>query len=483
METWCKVRGWLRSPTASKAMVIAGIIGFAPAAALLPASQTYPDPTGTLGQDNTGGALLTSSNPFFQPLGTNGRSCASCHIPSNGFGLSISSIQSIFNATNGTDPLFNKKDGTACPSMPITTLAQRKNSSALLLNQGLIRIPHTLQISASLLQFQITAISDPYGCNTSTNNGLTAWGPGVTPAGVLSVYRRPLPATNLLFNSSILADNAAASLAVQASNATLGHENASVAPTTDQVNAMVSFESGNFTAQLNDNSAGALNASGATGGPDPISGLPFFVGINDPLKQNPTGAAFNTHVFNIFDAWTDTTNTSLTPSQRSIGRGQTIFNTRTFNITGVSGLNTNSVHAPKSQAPVIVGTCGTCHDTPNVGTHSTNEMMNEGTNDVAPVGGLNVSALPIFTLQCVAGPLTGQTYQTRDPGAATLDGFCRDVGKTKVLGLRGLASRPPFFHNGSAPDMATMVNFYNVRFNIGLSQQDQTDLINFLNAL
>ena len=280
-----------------------------------------------------------------------------------------------------------------------------------------------------------------------------------------------------------MADNAAASLAVQASNATLGHENASVAPTTDQVNAMVSFESGNFTAQLNDNSAGALNASGATGGPDPISGLPFFVGINDPLKQNPTGAAFNTHVFNIFDAWTDTTNTSLTPSQRSIGRGQTIFNTRTFNITGVSGLNTNSVHAPKSQAPVIVGTCGTCHDTPNVGTHSTNEMMNEGTNDVAPVGGLNVSALPIFTLQCVAGPLTGQTYQTRDPGAATLDGFCRDVGKTKVLGLRGLASRPPFFHNGSAPDMATMVNFYNVRFNIGLSQQDQTDLINFLNAL
>jgi hypothetical protein len=478
-----KVWGNKNSSNAAKALVIAGIVGFAPAATLLPASQTYPDPSGVLGQNNTGGAVLPSSNAFFQPLGTNGRSCATCHLPSNGFGLSVSSIQSIFNSTNGTDPLFNKKDGTGCPSMPVATLAQRQNSSALLLSQGLIRIPHTLQISASLMQFQITAISDPYGCNTNTNNGLTAWGAGVTPAGVLSVYRRPLPATNLLFNASILADNGASSLSVQASNATLGHENASVAPTTDQVNAIVNFESGNFTAQLQDNIAGWLTASGVTGGPDAISSQPFFLGINDPVKQNPTGAPFNAHVFSLFDAWTNPSNASLTPAQLSIGRGQTIFNSRTFNITGVSGLNTNSVRGQKSQAPVIAGTCGTCHDTPNVGTHSINEMMNEGTNEVAPVGGLNVSALPLFTLKCVAGPLSGQTFQTRDPGAATLDGFCRDIGKTKVLGLRSLASRAPFFHNGSAPDMATVVNFYNVRFNMGLSAQDQTDLINFLNAL
>jgi cytochrome c peroxidase len=48
--------------------------------------------------------------------------------------------------------------------------------------------------------------------------------------------------------------------------------------------------------------------------------------------------------------------------------------------------------------------------------------------------------------------------------------------------LRGLAAREPLFHNGSA-SIAQAVSFYNLRFNIGLSTQDRTDLANFLAAL
>jgi cytochrome c peroxidase len=49
--------------------------------------------------------------------------------------------------------------------------------------------------------------------------------------------------------------------------------------------------------------------------------------------------------------------------------------------------------------------------------------------------------------------------------------------------LRGLASRAPFFSDGSAATMNDVVTFYNNRFNMGLSPQDQRDLANFLNAL
>ena len=46
-----------------------------------------------------------------------------------------------------------------------------------------------------------------------------------------------------------------------------------------------------------------------------------------------------------------------------------------------------------------------------------------------------------------------------------------------------MCARPPFFHNGQAATMRDVVLFYNVRFNIGLNNQDIQDLVNYLNAL
>jgi cytochrome c peroxidase len=58
-----------------------------------------------------------------------------------------------------------------------------------------------------------------------------------------------------------------------------------------------------------------------------------------------------------------------------------------------------------------------------------------------------------------------------------------DVGKVKTPVLRGLAGRPPYFHNGSAKDLATVISFYNARFNIGLTPQESRSLMLFLLAL
>jgi len=57
------------------------------------------------------------------------------------------------------------------------------------------------------------------------------------------------------------------------------------------------------------------------------------------------------------------------------------------------------------------------------------------------------------------------------------------VGSFKVPGLRALAARAPYFHNGSRATLGDVVNFYDKRFQIGFSPQEAADLTAFLQAL
>jgi cytochrome c peroxidase len=163
----------------------------------------------------------------------------------------------------------------------------------------------------------------------------------------------------------------------------------------------------------------------------------------------------------------------------SIARGEEVFNTTRINITGVGGLN------DALNAPSIPGFCGTCHDTPNIGNHSVKAPLNIGVGDAGaatpPV--LDVSRLPVLTLTCTKGPLSGRTFTVTDPGRALITGKCADIGKLKGPILRGLASRAPYFHNGSAATLLEVVDFYDQRFGIGLTDRQKADLVNFLNSL
>ena len=58
-----------------------------------------------------------------------------------------------------------------------------------------------------------------------------------------------------------------------------------------------------------------------------------------------------------------------------------------------------------------------------------------------------------------------------------------DIGKFKWPILRGVAARAPYFHNGSARDLPTLVDFYDARFGMGLSAGEKADLVAFLGAL
>jgi len=86
----------------------------------------------------------------------------------------------------------------------------------------------------------------------------------------------------------------------------------------------------------------------------------------------------------------------------------------------------------------------------------------------------------VFTL---VNKTTNATMQTTDPGRALVTGKWADIGKLKGPILRGLASRAPYFHNGSAGTLADVLDFYEKRFGLFLTDQEKSDLIAFLNAL
>jgi cytochrome c peroxidase len=108
-------------------------------------------------------------------------------------------------------------------------------------------------------------------------------------------------------------------------------------------------------------------------------------------------------------------------------------------------------------------------------------IANGGPNNDNP--GLDLMGLPVFTLSCVSGPNAGNAYVVTDPGRGLISGKCADIGKVKGPILRGLAGRAPYFHNGSAATLLDVVNFYNLRFNIGLTAAQMRDLAAFLQTL
>lgn len=270
---------------------------------IVPQLQIDLDPSGAIATFQPNGATPTAENAFFQNLGSNGRTCFTCHQPEDAWSVSAQHARERFDA-NSDDPLFRLFDGATCPSDDVSTSAAKRNAYSLLLAKGLIRIG--LPVPSAGLEFQITDVDDPYGCNTNPATGLTG-----SNSGTISIYRRPLPAANLRFLSTIMWDGREPSLFSQAVDATLGHAQGTVTPTPLQQQQIVTFEgctqadtaalcantpanSGLFTAQIFDIAGKYLSSGGANGGPIPLSKqlAKFFIGINDPLNQNPTGAPF-----------------------------------------------------------------------------------------------------------------------------------------------------------------------------------------------
>ena len=440
----------------------------------LPNPLNSPDPSGVLSTYSTAGGV-DPGNPFFQSLGTNGRSCGSCHVSTDAWSITPDHLRDRFNESRGLDPVFRPVDGANCPSADVSTLHARREAYSLLLEKGLIRVSLSVPATA---EFSVEQIRDPYSCAETTPTQL-------------ALYRRPLPATNLNFLSAVMWDgretifgaipgkslNLTQSLSNQANDATLGHAQAAVPPTQEQVDQIVQFETALYTAQAFDQRAGDLDDDGGKGGPFNLSKQNFYIGINDALGGDPTGAAFNPNAFTLYDAWLNDNRHDRDEGRRedreAVARGEALFNTFPIRIRNVGGLN------DALGVETINGTCTTCHDSPNAGDHSFSVPLRIGTTDYPAIAPLDVSGLPVYSIKCS----NGTEIQTTDPGRSMISGKCADVGKVKGPILRALAGRAPYFHNGSAKTLRDVVEFYDQRFILNLTEEQKHDLVAFLKTL
>jgi len=472
----------------------------------VPNGAHFPNDAGTSNTYSTTGEI-DLTNPFFQSLGSNGRTCGSCHHPGEGMRVSAAHVQQRFDLSDGLDPIFRTVDGSNCHhDIDVSSVSGRSAAYSLLRTRGLIRIAIDVPATAD---FAVVSVDNPYSCNESDK---------------ISMYRRPLPSTNLQFLSAVMFDGRESTpltgttkiqfnnyptsllsdLAHQSVDATVGHaEGDGTRPTPAEQQQIVDFETALFTAQVTGRGVGRLDARGALGGPETLVDQPFFIGINSsvnfllPQFEQPGGllapgdGQFTPGIFNLFDTWAD-----LPPSspQASVARGQKLFNSVPITITGVKGINddVNAGGLVPRGIPSLQGTCGTCHDTPNVGNHSFPTPLDIGTGDPSPgdpstnLGGLDIAFLPKITV-CRKDPdtklPTSECVTTTDLGQALIDGKFDHVGKIKGPILRGLSARAPYFHNGSARTLLDAVRFYEIRFGLVLTPQDEADLVAFLSAL
>lgn len=388
-----------------------------------------PNPAGLLRTVSTLGEV-DRDGPFFEPLGPNGRSCATCHVPADAWSLTPARARARFARTRGLDPLFDPIDAAGSPVLGISTLQARRFAYGPLLQRGVFRVGLPMPAGA---EFTLEHVDDPYGYASQKE---------------LSLFRRPLPATNLPFLTAVMWDarhtapgqTLAVDLAQQAADSALTHARVILSPA--RVDAIVRFATSLYTAQARDWRAGDLDDAGATGGPKLLS--------IKTLTASPDGTAFD-----LFSAWAGILG-AHGYARRAIARGEAVFNQWTFGAEAM--------------------TCATCHDARDVGGNTRTVLFDNGTSDPSP----ETAGLPVYTFRCTA---SGRIVTTTDPGRALITGRCADLNRFKAPGLRALAARAPYFHNGSAASLEDVVAHYEARFRLGLSPEQTSDLLAFLRAL
>ncbi|HEY0745397.1 MAG TPA: hypothetical protein VGD63_01750 [Steroidobacteraceae bacterium] len=491
--------------------VLLGLIG-----AFIAAGSSYADSdldgNGlTVGVDATG-VIATYSvtghvdkrNEFFQSLGANGRSCSTCHVAEQAMSFTPAHAQRLYERTGGTDPLFASVDGANCTSVARSDRA----GHSLLINNGLIRIATPVPVNA---EFSISVVHDPYGCALQIDPK--------TQVLTASVYRRPLPTANLSFLSAVMFDgretivpltsagtldaNLRVDLTHQAIDATMIHAEGIAAPTDAQLRSIVDFELSMYSGQLWDRRAGLLSEDGAKGGPINLANQLYYPGINDTLGADPNHFAFTPVSMTLYAAWDpsasdhrgDDRDGQRAAARAEIAAGEQLFDGAPMTISNVRGLNDN---AALNKPTTFAGTCATCHDTPNIGHHSLPLPLDIGTGHTSvasyepdpvvaeAVGELSTPDLPIFLISGCPNPFNAgqaESFYTTDPERALITGHCADFNRVKGPILRGLAARAPYFHNGAAANLHELINFYNLRFNMSLTEKQKNELIAFLNTL
>jgi len=385
----------------------------------LPNNLPHPNPGGKAATFSTQGHVDLTGE-FFQAQGTNGRSCASCHIAEDAWSINPGTLQDLFDETGGTHPVFNLLDANN-PNMDVSTPEARLAAYSMMLSRGVFRRGGTPRPNS---EWELIAVEDPHGF--ANLNRLVHW-------------RRVMPTIN--FKQGSLTVNwdggnngvdLISGLNTQAARNITGAQQGSPAPP-EVIDDIVNFERSLSTAQLIVPGVGRLDSDGAKGGPEELSNM-------DKIQGR----------FDLFDAWSDHSN----PRRAQIARGQEIFNS-----TNANGRS-----------------CNGCHNSANNGANINNAMF-----DIRVASAeARTPDLPLYTFR---NRTTGETRQLTDAGRGNITGLWNDLGRFKTPTLRALAARAPYFHNGIAPTLTDVVLHYERHLGFVFTDQERADLVAFLNAL
>jgi cytochrome c peroxidase len=372
---------------------------------------------------------IDRSNPFFQALGTNPRTCETCHSAAQGWTVNSETATRLLRETQGLDPLFNVVDQGTRPDVDVSTYDARMVAfKDLTARRALTRFTRTLSPTA---EFALISVADPYGWSDTTR---------------YSGFRRPTPTANESKAASTnwtTGNDPLTQVRTTLVGASRLHEQRDLVAnpiSTEMAVAAGDFMFGVILAQSVDNVAGRLDEDGAKGGPVHLMAQEFFLGITAPK------------VFDIFDAWAAyaTATDAKGMARAAIHRGQELFNT--------------------------TARCAGCHNSPNVGGHNVVRFFNIGTAEPPKCD-------PVLPLLTVQHKLTGETRTVCDLGRAQTTGLWQDIGRFRAPPLRGLVPRAPYFHDGQAASLSDVIRHYDERLTLGLTGPQKRDLEAFLRAL
>jgi hypothetical protein len=359
---------------------------------------------------------------FFQPQGTNGRSCSTCHVPQDAWSITPATIGLLFASTGGTHPIFNPLDADN-PQADLSTVQARRAAYSMMLTRGVFRRGGAPKAQR---EWDVVEADDPHGF--ATTDRIVQW-------------RRVMPTMDFHVGSATVAwdggntqgTDLVAGLTNQATRNVTGAQQGQPAPP-EVIADIVNFEMSLSTAQALSFTVGFLDRGGARGAAEALSHMTATAGR-----------------FDLFDAWAN----SPIPHRAQIARGQELF---------------NNPNPPSGRR------CGACHSSANNGTNANNLLFDIGTASAAA----RTPDLPLYTIR---NRTTGQERQLTDTGRGNVTGLWDDLGRFKTPTLRALAARAPYFHNGIAATLDDVVRHYEQQLGFVFDEGQRADLIAFLKAL
>jgi cytochrome c peroxidase len=389
----------------------------------IPNNHPIRNPGGKAATFSTQGSVNLTGE-FFQAQGTNGRSCASCHIPEEAWSINPGTLQHLFDETDGSHPVFNRLDANNPLTANLDTVEGRLAAFSMLLSRGVFRRGGTPRANS---EWELIAVEDPHGFASLTQ--LVHW-------------RRAMPTINFALGSATVNWDGGNSIGIdqhaglvnQATRNVTGGQQGPPAPP-EVIADIVNFEESLFTAQIIVPGVGRLDSDGARGGPEALTAMSKVAGR-----------------FDLFAAWANHEN----PKRAQIARGQELFNN--INAGGRS--------------------CSGCHNSANNGTNVNNTLFDIRTASEEA----RTPDLPLYTFR----HRTNENMPLRkltDAGRGQVSGFWNDLGKFKTPTLRALAARAPYFHNGIAPTLDAVVRHYEIHLGFVFTDEERADLVAFLNAL